>query len=167
MNKNEIWRPVLGYEGLYEVSSFGRVRRGNRLLKTQDYPNGYLYVSLCKDGARKNRMIHRLVAEAFLPNPNNYPQVNHKDETITNNFLDNLEWCTGKYNCNYGTRAKKIYKKVNKRRVYMCTLDGEPIMGFRTIQDAADEVGDYKSNIQGACAGRKGQVKGYKWMYAD
>lgn len=163
----EYWKPIKGYEGLYEISSFGRVKRDGRILKPQSYSNGYQYVSLCKDGVRKNHMIHRLVAEAFLPNPNNYPQINHKDETVTNNFLDNLEWCTGKYNCSYGTRMKKIMKKVIKRKVYMCTLEGEPIMGFKSIQDAADEVGSFKSNIQACCAGRVATVKGYKWAYAE
>ena len=93
----EIWVPVLRYEDVYDVSSFGRVKRGDRILKPQSYSNGYQYVSLCKNGTRENRMIHRLVAEAFLPNDNNYPQVNHIDENIKNNRVDNLEWCTEKY----------------------------------------------------------------------
>ena len=111
----EIWRPVVGYEGLYEVSNTGRVRsldrydRKNRLkkgklLKNKDNGNGYLLCGLSKNGIVKNKYIHRLVAEAFIERPDGLYEVNHKDEDKTNNNVDNLEWCDATYNVNYGTR---------------------------------------------------------------
>lgn len=110
----EIWRPVVGYEGLYEVSSYGRVRsldrydsrnrfRKGRILKLSDNGRGYLIVGLHSNNKVKNFLVHRLVAEAFLPNPENLTEVNHKDEDKSNNCVDNLEWCNRNYNINYGT----------------------------------------------------------------
>ena len=114
----EIWRPIEGYEGYYEVSSFGRVRSldmyvkigyGNyrlhkgkviSLLKKGD---GYIQVNLCYNGKLYKKYVHRLVAEAFIPNPDNLPEVNHLDEDKTNNSVDNLEWCDRSYNLKYGT----------------------------------------------------------------
>ena len=112
----EEWRPIEGYEGLYEVSNTGRVRsvdrfyyrlhKGKVLSPTKDR-YGYLTVTLNCNGKSKTIKIHRLVAQAFLPNPDNLPQVNHKDEDKTNNNVDNLEWCTAKYNVNFGTRQER------------------------------------------------------------
>ena len=110
----EIWKPVVGYEGLYEVSSLGIVRsldrydsrncfRKGRILKLNDNGRGYLDVQLCSNGKVKHHLVHRLVAEAFIPNPYNLPQVNHRDENPSNDNVDNLEWCDAKYNINYGT----------------------------------------------------------------
>ena len=101
----EIWKPVRNYEGLYEVSNMGRVKSLNynrtgkeRIMKGLDNGHGYLFVQLCKDGKAKNCRINRLVAMAFIPNPDNLPEVNHKDKIRTNNRVDNLEWCTTQYN---------------------------------------------------------------------
>ena len=112
----EIWRPIEGYEGLYEVSNLGRVRsldrfyyrlhKGKVLSPTKDR-YGYLTVTLNCNGKSKTIKIHRLVAQAFLPNPDNLPQVNHKDEVKSNNCVDNLEWCSAKYNVNFGTRQER------------------------------------------------------------
>lgn len=129
---NEEWRPVVGYEGLYEVSNTGRVRSVDRYVKTcyGSYrlhkgkvlspgirPDGYLVVSL------QYRMfrVHRLVAQAFLPNPDNLPQVNHRDENPGNNNVDNLEWCTAKYNNNFGT-ARIRSKDTNIKNGYWTGL---------------------------------------------
>ena len=107
----EEWKYIEGYEGLYQVSNYGRVRslfyrKKNQvqLLKLRKVTKGYLQVALWKNRKRKDFMVHKLVAEAFIPNPNNYPQINHKDEDKTNNCVENLEWCTNEYNHNYGTR---------------------------------------------------------------
>lgn len=105
----EEWKNVIGYEGLYEVSNKGNVRnvRRNTLLRLTKTNYGYIQVSLYKNGIRTGLKVHRLVAEAFIPNPDNLPQVNHKDEDKTNNNVTNLEWCTAKYNNNYGNRLEK------------------------------------------------------------
>lgn len=101
----EEWRQIPGYEGLYEVSSYGRVRNSKtyRILKHWT-TFGYLMVGL---SGRKKFYVHRLVAETFIPNIEKLPQVNHKDEDKTNNRVDNLEWCTAKYNINYGSRTER------------------------------------------------------------
>ena len=104
---NEIWKDIVGYEGLYQVSNLGNVKRINFFKKERfvipcSNGSGYLYVSLSKNNKRKNFYIHRLVATAFIENHDNLPVINHKDENRSNNSVDNLEWCTQKYNCNYG-----------------------------------------------------------------
>lgn len=105
----EEWRAVPGYEGLYEVSNMGNVRnvRRNTLLKLSKTNDGYIQVWLYKNGIRNRFQVHRLVCQAFLPNPDNLPQVNHRDEVKINNRVENLEWCDGKYNVNYGTRQER------------------------------------------------------------
>lgn len=115
MKEIEVWKDISGYEGIFQVSTFGRVRSVTRWINNcngkylkqgiirrpiMDH-KGYLQVGLSKDGIEKKRRVHRLVAETFIDNPNNYPQVNHKDENKTNNCVDNLEWCDNDYNCHY------------------------------------------------------------------
>ena len=104
----EEWKNIIGYEGLYEVSNIGNVRnvRRNTLLRLSKNKYGYIQVWLYKNGIKTGLKVHRLVAEAFLPNPDNLPQVNHLDEDKTNNSVDNLEWCDQKYNVNYGHRTE-------------------------------------------------------------
>ena len=117
---SEEWRSVVGYEGLYEVSNTGQVRSLDRYVKGKSYrlhkgkvlspgknSRGYLSAVLSYNGKHKAITVHRLVAEAFLPNPDNLPEINHKDEDKTNNSVDNLEWCDRSYNNNYGTRKDK------------------------------------------------------------
>ena len=120
----EIWKDIKGYEGYYQISSLGRVKSLNRtkkhsynsiaLLKEKylkpQSANGYKFVRLCKGNNVKMKIVHRLVAEAFIPNPNNYKEINHKDENKSNNNISNLEWCTHKYNINYGTRNERVSK---------------------------------------------------------
>lgn len=111
-----VWMPVLGFEGLYEVSSLGQVRNKKGEVLKQGIKRTpctcYKVVHLWKEGKYHRKYIHRLIAEAFIPNPNNLPMVNHKDEDGTNNFIDNLEWCTREYNVNYGTAKERRAKKL-------------------------------------------------------
>ena len=122
----ENWKQINGFEGYYEVSNLGRVRsidrvvvdnvrNCERLLKgkiliQRDNGSGYKGVQFCKEHKLYNKYVHRLVAEAFIPNQDDLPQVNHKDEDKSNNRVDNLEWCTSFYNNEYGTRKKRWYE---------------------------------------------------------
>ena len=125
----EIWRPVVGYEGLYEVSSYGRVRSldrydsknhfiKGRILKLSDDGRGYLFVQLSSNGKVKKFLVHRLVAIAFIPNPDNLLEVNHRNEDKSNDNVDNLEWCTRKYNINYGSRTDRMRDTKIKNGTY-------------------------------------------------
>ena len=144
---NEEWRDIKGYEGKYQVSSLGRVKSlGNnkskkeKILKPGKNKLDYLYVILCKNGESKGFLVHRLVAEAFVNNPNEYKCVNHKDENKTNNCVDNLEWCTHKYNNTYGTRLERVSEKVKGSKHYgarkvQCITTGKK---FNCIKEAAE-----------------------------
>ena len=114
----KIWKPIIGYENLYKINNYGEVLslRSTKILKPNNNGIGYFIIQLCKNGKRKNYLIHRLVAEHFLDNPNNLPEVNHKDEDKSNNFVNNLEWCEHKYNMNYKQLQKRqqISKEYNK-----------------------------------------------------
>ena len=117
--ENVIWKPIDGYEGLYEVSNTGLIKSLNcynykepRIMKLGKRPDGYLSVGLSKNNVTKTKTVHRLVAKAFLPNPNNLEMVNHKDEDRTNNNVENLEWCTRTYNQNYSLKLHPERKQL-------------------------------------------------------
>lgn len=118
LTMKEIWRPISGYENLYNISNCGNVFsiKNNRKIKPTKNYKGYLMIGLCKNKKRKSCLVHRLVAEAFIDNTNNLPEVNHKDENPSNNTVSNLEWCTHKYNMNYNNLGKraKIKKELNE-----------------------------------------------------
>lgn len=163
----EVWKPIVGYEGRYEVSNLGMVRQGEKSVSQYKDGKGYLRVFLCKDGKQRNVKVHRLVALAFIPNPDNLPCVNHKDEVKTNNQVDNLEWCDWKYNINYGTGK---YRAAMTHWVAVIGTDKEGNEHrFASIQQAADYIGG-KTQCIGACC-RRGQGKhtayGYQWRYED
>lgn len=151
----ETWKHVCGYQK-YEVSNYGNVRRGKRILKQTETPSGYLTVHLCENGIRKRHRINRLVALAFIDNPNGFPVVNHKDENKKNNCVDNLEWCDHKYNANYGTRNARISKKI-------INLDTGEV--FASTCDAAKYVNRPPTSITRCCKGRRKHCGGFRWGY--
>ena len=182
---DEIWIDIKDFEGLYQVSSFGRVRSLDRYVKMFNrwgqqilvfkkgviirpcLTRGYKVV-LLSDRSRQQKYypkrVNRLVAEAFIPNPNNLPQVNHKDENKLNNRVDNLEWCTVEYNNNYGTKNQR-YEKTCGMKVYQMTLDGKIINKFNSIRGASRETGFDFRNIQHCLKGITKTSYGYKWKF--
>lgn len=184
---DEIWKDIEGYEGLYQVSNLGNVksldrnfvvlnkkgfkqhiRQKGRLLKKQNGSCGYKIVNLSKDNIHKTHMIHRLVAKTFLPNPLNLPEVNHKDECKDNNALYNLEWCTSKYNANYGTRNQRCICQNQIKPVNQLSKNGDFIKRWDSITDAHKALNIDMSQISGVCKHKKEYVTagGYKWEYA-
>lgn len=199
----EIWKDIDGFDGfdgfdgLYKVSTFGNIMSFNlsRNKKPHILSNKkdgkYHDVILCKDGKHFKVGVHVLVARAFLPNPNNYPCVNHKDENPSNNRVDNLEWCTQKYNCNYGTRNERIRKTMTgvkhteerrrnqslahigkrntsrMRRVLQFTINGKIIKEWSNMTDAANSIGKRVSRITEHCSYKKSPLCGFLWCYAD
>lgn len=121
----EEWRDIEGYEGIYKVSNLGNVLnvQFNRLLKQCVRKSGYKQVTLCKidNNVRTQRVfkVHRLVLQAFIPNIDNLPEINHKDENKANNRLDNLEWCSHQYNINYGSRNKKVSDALKGHKMFI------------------------------------------------
>ena len=166
--KKEYWKPVLGYEGLYEVSNWGRVKSlrlgKEQILKPFKTGKGYLQVGLWKNKHRKNYSIHQLVALHFIPNPYNLNEVNHKDENPQNNFVENLEWCTHSYNINYGTRTEKCSKKCSKP-ILQYTLDGEFVKEWESAIQAEREGGFKSRNITACCKGKRKSQGGFIWRY--
>lgn len=172
--KTEIWKDIKYYEGLYQGSNWGRVKsleridcighhRKERILKLSTDKDGYLYVYLYKNGKGKNFSVHRLVAEAFLPNPHNYPCVNHKDENKQNNNVDNLEWCNVKYNNTYGTRIERVSKKQSKP-VLQYTLDGQFVKEWESTRECGRN-GFNQQTISACCRGKLKTHKDSIWKY--
>ena len=179
LNDSEVWKDVKGFEELYKVSNMGRmkklghinrqgVKRKERIMKSSLSASGYKQVGICKNGKYYVKRVHRLVAQAFIPNPNNYPIINHKDEVRTNNKVSNLEWCTVEYNNNYGTRNIKgsITKTNGLRCKKVAQLDkkGNLIKIWISSADAGRH-GYNQSDVSACCYGLKEQHKGYFWMY--
>ena len=177
----EIWKDIVGYEGLYKVSNLGNVmslrHKKPFLMKTGQHSNGYLFFRLSNHNKLiKSFLVHRLVAKAFLPNPNNLPQVNHKDEDKTNNRVDNLEWCDAKYNLNYGTvqerKSKKLSKILKNRKyklkpVLQYDKNGNFINEYPSANDAARKTGVNQPSICMVCRGKLKSTGGFLWKYAD
>ena len=168
----EIWKDIEGYEGLYQVSNMGRVRslRKNIILR-QGITRGYERVVLSTNNIQKGYYIHRLVATAFISNPDNLYQVNHKDENKTNNRVDNLEWCTREYNYNYGTRGKRISLKNTNGKKSKITLqydiNGNLIKEWKSTMDVQRNLGFNQSSISKCCRGKYACAYGYIWKYKN
>lgn len=190
----EIWKDVRGFEESYQVSNLGNVRSKNRIviysngrkrkyygqpLKKQIATNGYEIVDFLRNKSSKKKLVHRLVAEAFIPNPNKLPEVNHLDEDKLNNNVSNLEWCSVKDNRNYGTRniraaMSKNYKLIaekNKiaqgKRVIQIDKNGNIINSYLSIRDAERDTGFFRQAISACCNGKYQYAYGYSWKFED
>ena len=170
----EIWKPVVGYDSLYEVSSMGRVRslnyRGTKgMVKELSYGkvnDTYSMVRLYKDTKSSPKLVHRLVAQAFVPNSFELPQVNHKDENPDNNQASNLEWCSPKYNSNYGTRIKRQAKALSKEVIAIDLHTGKTALNFKSTQEAGRN-GFTQSSVAACCRYERSHHKGFIWRYVD
>lgn len=183
---NEIWKPVRYYEGLYEISNYGRIKSIERVVADKNGKSktihekylfqhnngrGYLFVNLWKDNKSKREYIHRLVALTFIDNPDNKPQVNHKDEDKQNNYVDNLEWCDCKYNNNYGThnqRAAESFLNNGKNcyKVKQFSLEGEYIATYRSMREAERLNNLANGSLSAYFKNHCSQWGGYKWERA-
>lgn len=188
----EIWKDIEGYEGKYQVSNLGRVRSLNynhtgeiKLLKQYTNKKGYKQVELSKNGKGKNYLVHRLVTIAFIPNPNNLPIINHKDENPSNNNVNNLEWCTYEYNVNYGTAIKRgsenrkgeknpNYGKKGKyhpksKPILMYDKEGNFIRHFECVRDTNKYFGKKNAhkNVSSCLIGETKTAYGYIFRYAE
>lgn len=173
----EEWRKIEGYEG-YEISNLGRIKsyRQDRINGKITVGNkdgkGYLTKVLYdKESNVKTFKVHRLVALAFIPNPFNLPQINHKDENKTNNNVDNLEWCDNNYNIHYGTKIERT-RKANEccpstsKKVYSIDEWGN-VEYYNSINFAARSVGTYHGNILAVLEGRRKHAAGREWHYQN
>lgn len=156
----ERWKDVVGFEGIYEVSNLGTIRRlkNKRVLKPTR--TKYQFVHLTKNKKAKICLIHRVVAMAFIPNPENLPEINHKDCDTHNNVATNLEWCDRKYNINYGDRTRKAMKKVCKP--ILCI---EKNIVYKSLKEAAEKNGLQKSKLSNVCHGKRKTTGGYHWRF--
>lgn len=178
--ETEIWRTPIGKGEIYDnyqVSNFGQIlslnyerTRKPKLLKTSKDKNGYLRVSLYKNGKQNYFQIHRLVAETFLPNPNNLPQVNHIDENKENNRVDNLEWCTHEYNINYGTHNERISKAMTNGKlskpVLQFSKSGEFIREWPSTRECGRN-GFNQGEVSKCCNGKRKTAYGFIWKYKE
>ena len=168
------WKEIPNTDGLYLVSDEGKIFsvRSNKVLKNQRIHNGYWRIELNINGEYKRYFIHRLVAETFIPNPDNLPCVNHKDENPSNNHVSNLEWCTHKYNTNYGTCIERIIKNKPKKdsgeyfwskKVYQFDLEGNLIKEYGSVAEAARSISGSPTCINKVIDGIMKKYKGYYW----
>ena len=156
----EIWKNIKNYESIYEISNLGRIKSLKKgiILKQFKNTNGYFQVELWKNKKGKQFLVHKLVAESFILNINNFPFINHIDENKENNCTNNLEWCTAKYNCNYGTRNSRLSSPV------ICI---ELNKTYNSIKEASKDLNIQQAHISGCCAKRKHYITagGYHWQY--
>lgn len=186
MEEREQWRDITGYTGLYQVSSWGRVKslertvrigRGyrtapERILKSRKNRCGYLYVNLHKNGIVKTYTVHRMVACAFCENPQGYSEVNHIDENKENNCASNLEFCSRHYNCNFGDRNERIAEKLTNHPKKSKPIFGVDkitglIVEFPSSHEASRALGINQSNIIQCCIGKRKSTGGFYWRYIE
>lgn len=180
----EIWKDIKDYEGMYQISDIGNVKSLNyrnlgyaKNLVPKRNNCGRMWVELTKNGCKKQMLVHRLVAMAFIDNPNHYPQINHKDENPANNCVDNLEWCTQSYNIQYTInrhprQRREIknyslkYRKISGREIEQVSQDGKVIKTWNDARTIFKETGMSQWSITQCCDGKRKQAYGFKWQYA-
>ena len=176
----EIWKDVPGYEGMYQVSNIGNVRSMNykgygivKNLTLKCNNAGWLWVDLSKNGSPKCFLIHRLVALAFIPNPNNYPQINHIDENPKNNRVENLEWCTALYNVRFYNERHPDKRHAprgpnkNIKPVNQISPDGQVVKTWANSKEVMRELGWSDWSISECCKGNRRSAYGFTWQYAN
>ena len=170
--ENENWRDVVGYEGLYKVSNLGNVKNclSGRILKSSNDKDGYKLINFRKNGVYKTYKVHRIVAQAFIPNPQNLPFVNHKDENKANNRVSNLEFCTNYYNIHYGTCIERISKKLINRKdlsksVFQYDKNGNFITEYPSLMEATRKTGIDVGAICRVCQGKQKTAGNFVWKY--
>lgn len=165
----EQWKAIVGYEGIYEISDIGRVKSlkygKEKILKPGKLKNGYLHVILYKEGKKKIFKIHRLVAEAFIPNPLGLETVNHMDEVKTNNVASNLEWMSIKDNNNYGSRTKRAAEANAKSVEMLDKSTGELLATYHSLKEAWRVTCINPGDISSCCLGKLKSAGGYKWRH--
>lgn len=178
----EVWKSVdiPGFEKLYEISNYGRLKALERIIhhKHKDEIRKEHFITLCNDkdnykiavlkgnGIKKTIKIHRLVASAFIPNPNNYKEVNHKDENKTNNNVNNLEWCSHSYNMLYGTRGIRTGNKL-KKSINQYDLDGNFIRTWNGSKDIKKEINICNTSVLKCCRNKQKTAGGYIWKFKE
>ena len=177
--EEEIWKDITGFNGYYSISNYGNVKRNFRITERSDKrriklkekmlrsaynERGYLHIRLIKDNERKTYRINRLVAMEFVPNPNNYKEVNHIDGVKDNNYYKNLEWCTRSQNIQHAFKNGLL--RTNKKVVQL-DLEGNVIKFWDSMGQACKELGAKRPNITKCCKNRNRKTKGYKWMFKE
>lgn len=184
----EVWKDIQGFEGIYQVSNKGRVRSLDRyvecadsfrhykgkIMKQDKKKNGYMQICLRRQKIQKQALVHRLVANAFIPNTDNLPDVNHKDENKENNSVENLEWCTQAYNNSYGEgykqRSKNAIKYAIQKQsmpVLQYSTDGKFIAEYYSATEAARQNNCRQGGISECCNGKQKTAYGYVWKYKE
>lgn len=176
----EEWRDIDGYEGLYQISNIGRVKSfdrvvrtfggyrtiGGRIIKPHHDKDGYWRIGLSKDRKQKQHYVHRLVAKAFLENPDNLPVINHKNEIKDDDRVENLEWCTIYYNSVYNGKMEKL-AKLRWKKVIQYDMNGNFIREWDSIKEASYTLGIRPTGISSCCTKRYSQSGGFVWRYKN
>lgn len=167
MVEKEIWKDIKGYEGLYQISSYGNVRslprqktKGGLLSKAKNGRNGYYFVNLYANGIGKRYFVHKLVAQAFIPNPKNKPQINHKNGNKLDNYATNLEWVTCKENIEHAYRHQ-----LHKTKQVIQVKDNKIVKVYRNSLFASKKTGIIQSSIWYCLNGRQKTAGGFEWCY--